>query len=112
MSLLERLAQEIKAAMLAKDKERLSALRLLKSAVGYAQIERQNERLSGAEGVGIVQKEIKQGREASEHFEKGGRPELASQEKLEITALEGFLPPPPPPEGLERLVRSAIQEVG
>ena len=92
MTLLDRLAQELKAAMIAKDAERLSTLRLLKSAVGYAQIERRTENLTDAEVVALIQKEVKKRRDAAEQFEKGGRPELASKEKQEITVLESFLP--------------------
>ena len=107
-----RLAQEIKAAMLAKDAERLSTLRLLKSAVGYAQIERKTENLSEADFVGVVQKEVKKRRDSIEQFEKGNRPELAEKEKKEITVLEGFLPKPLSAEELEQLVKATIQEVG
>jgi len=107
-----RLAQEIKAAMLAKDAERLSTLRLLKSAVGYAQIERKTENLSEADFVSVVQKEVKKRRDSIEQFEKGNRPELAEKEKKEITVLEGFLPKPLSAEELEQLVKATIQEVG
>jgi len=112
MTLLERLSQELKAAMLARDAERLSTLRLLKSAVGYAQIERKTETLSDAEVAAIIQKELKKRRDAAEQFEQGGRPELANKEKQEITVLESFLPKPLTLEELEQLVRAAIQETG
>jgi len=112
MTLLERLSQELKAAMLARDAERLSTLRLLKSAVGYAQIERKTEALSDAEVAAIIQKELKKRRDAAEQFEQGGRPELANKEKQEITVLESFLPKPLTLEELEQLVRAAIQETG
>ncbi len=112
MTLLERLSRELKAAMLARDAARLSTLRLLKSAIGYAQIERKTETLSDAETVAIIQKEVKKRREAVEQFERGGRPELAAKEKQEITVLESFLPKPLTTEELEQLVRAAIQETG
>src|SRR5262245_19103885 len=112
MTLLERLAHELKSAMLAKEADRLSALRMLKSAIGYAQIERKNEQLSDAEVVSVVQKEVKKRREAAEQFEKGGRPELATKERSEITVLESFLPPALSSEELEQLVRVTIQEIG
>jgi uncharacterized protein YqeY len=66
MPLLERLSQELKAAMLAKDADRLSTLRLLKSALGYLQIERKTENLSDPEIVVVIQKEIKKRRDAVE----------------------------------------------
>jgi len=112
MTLLERLSQELKAAMLSKDAERLSTLRLLKSAIGYAQIERKTDTLPDAEVIAIIQKEVKKRREAVEQYEKGGRPELASKEKQEIPVLESFLPKPLSAEALEQLVRAAIQETG
>ena len=112
MTLLDRLAQELKAAMIAKDAERLSTLRLLKSAVGYAQIERRTENLTDAEVVALIQKEVKKRRDAAEQYQKGGRPELASKEQQEITVLESFLPQPLALDELEQLVRATIQETG
>ena len=112
MTLLDRLAQELKAAMIAKDAERLSTLRLLKSAVGYAQIERRTENLTDAEVVALIQKEVKKRHDAAEQYEKGGRPELASKEKQEITVLESFLPQALALDELEQLVRATIQETG
>jgi uncharacterized protein len=112
MTLLEQLSKEIKTAMLARDADRLSALRMLKSAIGYAQIERKNENLPEAELISIVQKEVKKRRDSVDQYEKGGRPELAEKEKKEITVLETFLPKPLPPAELETLVRATIQELG
>jgi uncharacterized protein len=112
MSAPERLSQEIKTAMLAKDAERLSALRMLKSAVGYAQMERQTESLSEADFVSVVQKEVKKRRDASEQFEQGGRPELAAKERREITVLETYLPKALSAAELEELVKATIQELG
>jgi uncharacterized protein len=112
MTLQERLSQEIKAAMLAKDADRLSTLRLLKSAIGYVQIEKKNENLPDAEVIAIVQKEVKKRRDAAEQFETGGRPEMAAKEKSEITVLEGFLPRALSPAELEELVKASIQEGG
>jgi uncharacterized protein YqeY len=107
-----RLSQEIKAAMLAKDADRLSTLRLLKSALGYAQMERKTENLSEAEFVTVVQKEVKKRRDSIEQFEKGNRPELAAKEKKEISVLESFLPKPLSPDELEQMVKATIQELG
>lgn len=112
MSLQEKLGKEIKQAMLARDAERLSALRLLKSALGYAQIERKTERLSDAEFIALAQKEVKKRRDAIEQYEKGGRPELAEKEKREILVLETFLPQPFSAGELEQLVKATIQELG
>ena len=112
MTLQERIQRELKAAMLAKDVDRLSTIRLLKSAIGYAQIERKTDTLSDAEVVVLIQKEVKKRRDASEQYRNGGRPELAERETKEISVLEQFLPAPLSAEELERLVRATIQETG
>jgi uncharacterized protein YqeY len=112
MSLQERISQEIKSAMLARDAERLSTLRMLKSALGYAQIEKKTESLPDAEVVALVQKEVKKRRDSVEQFEKGGRAELAAKEKQEIVVLESFLPQPLTADVLEKLVRDTISELG
>ena len=112
MTLLERLAQEMKTAMLARDADRLGTLRLLKSAVGYAQIEKKTDTLTDADVVILVQKEMKKRRDAIEQFQAGGRAELAAHEQKEIGVLESFLPAPLSPEELEQLVRAVITETG
>jgi uncharacterized protein YqeY len=112
MSSQERLAQEIKVAMLARDADRLSALRMLKSSIGYTQIEKKTENLSEPDFIAVVQREVKKRRDSIEQFEKGGRPELAEKEKREISVLETFLPKALTPEELEQLVKATIQELG
>jgi len=111
MNSQERLAQEIKSAMLARDQDRLSALRMLKSAVGYTQIDKKTETLSEPDFVAVVQREVKKRRDSIEQFEKGGRPELAEKEKKEIAVLEQFLPKALPPEELEQIVKATIEEL-
>ena len=112
MSLQERLQQEIKTAMLAKDADKLGTLRLLKSALGYAQIEKKVESLPDADVIAIIQREVKKRRDSIEQFTTGGRPELAAKEQQEIVVLETFLPKQLSAEELEQLVRATIQETG
>ena len=69
-------------------------------------------RPSETEFIAIAQKEIKKRVDASEQYEKGGRPELAAKERKEISVLETFLPKPLSPEELEQLIQSTIQETG
>jgi len=97
--------------MLSKDSDRLSTLRLLKSAIGYTQLERKTDTLSDADFVAVVQKELKKRRDSIEQYEKGGRPELAAKEKKEIPVLESFLPQPLSPADLEQLIQTTIQEL-
>ncbi len=112
MTLQERVQRELKAAMLAREGERVGTLRLLKSAIGYAQIERKNDNLADAEVVAIIQREVKKRRDAAEQYLNGGRPELAEKENREIAILETFLPQPLSAAELEQLVRATIAEVG
>ena len=112
MTLNERLTQELKAAMVARDADRVGALRLLKAALGYVAIEKKVDALGDAEFVAVVQKEVKKRQDAAAQYEQGGRPELAAKEKAEIAVLQGFLPQPLSAKELEALVRGAIAELG
>lgn len=112
MPLQQTIQDEIKKAMLAKDAERLSTLRLLKSALGYVQIEKKTDSLSDADVVSVIQKEVKKRRDSVEQYEAGNRPELAAKEKQEIAVLETFLPKALSAEELDGLVRATIQELG
>lgn len=108
----EKLSAEIKAAMIAKDTVRLGTLRLLKSAIGYLQIEKKVETLSDAEFLAVVQREAKRRKDSIAQYEQGGRPDLAAGEKAELAVLETFLPKSLSAAELEDLVRSAITETG
>lgn len=112
MALTEQLQHEIKQAMLAKDAARLTALRGLKSAIGYLQIEKKTDALSDPDFIVVVQREIKKRRDAAEQFTAAGRAELAATENAEIAILETFLPKPLSAEELDSLVRETIQELG
>lgn len=112
MSLQDRVSQEIKTAMLARDAFRLGTLRLLKSAMGYAQIEKKVEQLPDAEVIQIVQREIKKRRDSVEQYQAAGRTEQAASESSEITILESFLPKALSAEEIEAMVRATIAELG
>ena len=112
MTLLEKISAELKASMLARDADRTGALRMLKSAVGYAQIEKKIEPLPEADVLAVIQKEAKRRRDSIEEFEKGGRADLAAKELAELKVLEAFLPTQLSSAELEELVRAAIAETG
>ncbi len=112
MTLVEKINAELKASMLAKDADRTGALRMLKSAIGYAQIEKKVEPLPDADALAVVQKEAKKRRDSITEFERGGRAELAAKEAAELKVLEEFLPKQLSPEELETLVKAAIAEAG
>jgi uncharacterized protein YqeY len=92
MSLAQKIDQDLKAAMIAKDETKLSTLRFLKSALKYSAIEKKVDALSDADAQQVIQKQIKQRKESIDQFEKNGRPELAEKEIAENKVLEGYLP--------------------
>lgn len=92
MGLLQKIEEDMKASMIAKDADKLSTLRFLKSAIKYVIIEKKAEALSDADIQLIIQKQIKQRRESVEQFRNAGRTELADKEFKEIGCLESYLP--------------------
>ena len=114
MSLVAKIDADLKAAMFAKDAEKLSVLRMLKSAVKYAAIEK-----GGADSVptdlevlAVVRKEVKKREDSIASFTTAGRTELADKEKKEMEFLKTMLPAQLTPDKLEQLVKEAIAEVG
>jgi len=114
MSLQAQIDSDIKDAMRAKDSARLNTLRLLKTALKNAAIEKggADTILDDSEALAIVRKQIKQRQDSIEGYEKGGRAELAATEKAEMEMLAAYLPAGLSATDLEALVRDAIQEVG
>src|SRR3954465_11773489 len=112
MTLQERVDSDLKDAMRAKDAGRLGVLRMLKSALKYAAIEKSADaQLDDAEAAQVIRKQVKQRQDSIESFEKGGRPELAAKEKAELEILNGYLPKGLSAEELTALVRETIGEV-
>lgn len=115
MSLTARIDQDIKEAMKAKDSDRLGALRMLKSSLKYAAIEKgtgAETGLSDAEAVNVIRKRVKQCRDAIAGFAQGDRPGLAAKEQAEVELLESYLPAALPAAELSGMVRRAIAETG
>jgi uncharacterized protein len=111
MMLIERVTQDITAAMKAHDAARLGALRLLKTALMNREVER-GRSLDATEDMQVVQSLVKQRRDAIEQFEKGGRQELADKERGEIAVLESYLPAAVTADEVEAAVSAAIAETG
>ena len=114
MSLVAKIDADLKAAMIARDAEKLSVLRMLKSAVKYAAIEKggADSVPSDIEVLAVVRKEAKKREDSIVSFTQAARPELAEKEKVELEFLKSLLPPQLTPERLEALVKEAIAEVG
>ena len=114
MTLQSQVDNDIKEAMRARETVRLNALRLLKSAMKNAAIEKGGAEtmLDDAEASAIIRKQIKQRQDAIEGFEKGGRPELAAAERAEIEVLSAYLPAALSADEVTALAREAIAEAG
>jgi hypothetical protein len=114
MTLAQRIDSDLKEAMRARDATRLGVLRMLKSALKYAAIEKSSAEgeLDEAEATQVIRKQVKQRQDSIESFEKGGRPELAEKEKSELAVLNAYLPAAISAEELSRVVRETIAEVG
>lgn len=114
MTFQARIDQDIKAAMLARETAKLGVLRMLKTALMNAAIEKggAGSTLEDADALSIVRKEVKKRQDSVEAFEKGGRPEMAASEKAEIEILNAYLPQQLSPAEVEALVKAAIAEAG
>ena len=112
MTLSERIDSDLKDAMRAKEAGKLAVLRMLKSALKYAAIEKPDGVLDDSAATQVIRKQVKQRQDSIESFEKGGRPELAAKEKEEIEILNAYLPKGLSAEELSALVRETIAEVG
>ena len=114
MTTQERIDSDLKDAMRAKEAGKLSVLRMLKSAMKYAAIEKSGAEgvLDDAEAAQVIRKQVKQRQDSIESFEKGGRPELAAKEKEELAILSSYLPQAMSGEEVAQAVREAIAEAG
>jgi uncharacterized protein YqeY len=111
MTLNDRIAAELTAAMKAKDAARLSALRMLKAAVMNKEVEK-GRGLEDAEVLQVVASLVKQRRDSIDQFAKAGRTDLVNKETGEVAILEHYLPPAVTPEEIDAAVAAAIAETG
>jgi uncharacterized protein YqeY len=101
---------DIITAMKAKDEHKLTTLRMVKSAMKNKEIDKR-EALTDAEEQQILTTLIKQRRESVESFTKGGRPELAAKEQIEIGMIEGYLPQAAGEDEVRKIVHGAIAQL-
>lgn len=110
-NLRERIQQDSKEALKAGDKKRLGVLRMVSAAFKQQEIDDRTA-LTPDAALAILQKMIKQRRDAAEQFRRGGRDELATKELEEIEVLEHYLPQRLAPEALTALINNVITETG
>jgi uncharacterized protein len=110
-TLKERITEDMKAAMRARDAERLGAIRMLTAAIKQKEVDERIE-LDDASVVGIVDKLLKQRKDSIEAFEKANRQDLADKEKAEAAVLQAYLPARLSPDEIAAEVRTIVAETG
>ena len=111
ISLRDRLTEDLKLAMKARDQLRMDVIRMIKAAVLNKEVELKKD-LDDAEMSRIMTTMIKQRKESVEQFEKGQRAELAAKERQEISIIETYLPKALSAEELAQAVDAVIRETG
>jgi uncharacterized protein YqeY len=111
VTLKERITEDMKAAMRASDKERLSTIRMLQAGIKQREIDERIV-LDDAQVVAVLEKMVKQRKESIAQFEQGGRVDLADKEKAEIVLLQSYLPSQLSDAEIEAIVREVIAATG
>jgi uncharacterized protein len=110
MSLTQQIEENFKEALKAQDKFRLSALRMLRSALKNKEVEKRRK-LEDPEILAVIKGLIRQGKESIEQFEKGNRPDLAEKEKAEVKIYSVYLPAQATLAEIEACIDQSILEV-
>jgi uncharacterized protein YqeY len=111
MSLKQRINEDMKAAMRAKDQARLESIRMLMAAIQRREVD-ERITLDDLQVMAVVEKMIKQSRDAVDQFAKGGRQDLVDKENRDITILKAYLPEPLNEAEIDKLIAAAITETG
>jgi uncharacterized protein len=111
MTLKDRITEDMKSAMRAKETARLSAIRLLLAAMKQREVD-ERITLTDADVLSIIDKMVKQRKDSIVQFEAGGRMDLVAVEKAEVDVLSGYLPQPLSQSEIEALVTAAIAKTG
>ena len=106
----ERLNKDIVVAMKAREEDKLTALRMVKSALKAKEIDKRQP-LTDAEEQSVLTTMLKQRRESVEQFTKGNRPELAAKEQTEVALIEGYLPKAAGEDEVRKIVYEAIEQI-
>ncbi len=112
MSLKEQIESDTKEAMKARDSERVSALRMVSSAIKNKMIEVRPNDLTDDDVIGVLKKLSKQRKDSIEQFQKAGRDDLVEKEQRELSVLEKYLPEQMSEAQINEIVDSCIAETG
>lgn len=109
--LKERITDDVKAAMRAKDKERLAVLRQITAAIKQREVDERTE-LGDDQVLAVIEKLVKQHRDSIQQYQDAGRDDLAEKERFESAIIQEYLPEPLGDAELEALIDEAISETG
>lgn len=112
MSLRDRIQDDMKSAMRAKDKERLAAIRLILAAIKQREIDERTSSLEDAQTIAVLERMIKQRRESISHFQSAGREDLAAKEAFEIDVIQSYMPEALSAAEIDTLIDQAIVASG
>jgi uncharacterized protein YqeY len=111
VTLKERITEDMKAAMRASEKERLSTIRMVQAAIKQREVD-ERITLDDAQVIAVLEKMVKQRKESIAQFELGGRPDLAAKERAEIELLQAYLPAQLSEAEVDALIREAMAATG
>ena len=111
MTLKAQILDDVKSAMRARDQKRLTALRLITSAIKQIEVDKRIE-VDDQIVLGILDKMVKQRRESLEQYESAGRDDLAAQEKFELELISVYLPEALSDEEVAALIKQAVADTG
>jgi len=111
MSLKDRITEDMKAAMRAKESERLGTIRMLTAAIKQREVDERIQ-LDDVQVLSVIEKMIKMRKESIEQFKSGGRDDLVARESKEIELLQAYLPAQLSEAEVDALIREAIAESG
>ena len=106
----EKLINDFRQAMKDKDTVKSATLSFLRSQLKYVAIEKKAEKLSDADVIPVIKKQIKQRQDSIEQFEKGGRSDLVEKEKKELNILKSYLPAEMPEAEIKSLIEESLKE--
>jgi uncharacterized protein len=113
MSLFDKINEDIKKAMLAREKEKLESLRAIKAALLLARTEKgAAEEMSSDAELKVLQKLVKQRKESAEIYKTQNRPDLYEREVAEASVIETYLPAPLSEEEILQVIKAAIEQLG
>ena len=110
MSLVEQINEDVKTAMKEQDKEKLSVIRMVKSALQMAKINLKHE-LTDEEAIDVIDKQIKMRNDSIAEFEKADREDLANQYKSEISILKTYMPEELSLDDVTKIIDEAFKEI-